>query len=360
MRKMAAKKVPIIFKSFTELVLDNKNNPRLPSNLEGAEQEKILNYMVDKGGVLELMQSIGEKDYFEGEPLLAVASNGTKKFTVVEGNRRLSAVMLLNDPNLSTVKKESLRKVVAEANFKPKEIPIIIYSSRDEILDYLGYRHITGIKEWGPLAKAKYLKQLYERSEKSGPVNKCRELARIIGSQPNYVRKLLCGLNVYNTIEDRGFYNLKEIDDVSFSLITTALSYTNIQIFVGLESGEEIHPDSLIDGHLEELTVWMFKKEEGKTRVGESRNLSKLSMVVASKEALDEFRSGVPLEFAFFISGGAEETVIKAISEAQKKIELAFNYAPGITLDPIELKKLDRIVKTTLAIRKMVTPDDPI
>ncbi len=40
------------------------------------------------------MLSIGQQGYFPGEPLLAVKSNGN--YIVVEGNRRLAAVKLLN------------------------------------------------------------------------------------------------------------------------------------------------------------------------------------------------------------------------------------------------------------------------
>ena len=342
-----------------DLRLDNKENPRLPNKLVGATDQEIAKYMVLKGNVLALMESIGEKGFFPGEPLLVTKENDRDGFVVVEGNRRLTAVLLLRNPNLCNVKRATLRDAVKAAHKKniPAKLPVIVYSYRDEILDYLGYRHITGIKEWGPLSKAKYLRKLYKRSNAATPNEKCRELARIIGSRSDYVRKLLCGLKVYDEINDSGILG-DDLEDVSFSLITTALGYTNIQEFIGLESGEEIAADSLIQENLEEFTVWLFKEKEGTTRLGESRNLGMLSEVVGNPEALEEFRNGTPLEDAYFISGGAKETVLKAINTAYNRLDIAFRFSRNnVVLTAEEITKLDDILKTTRAIKKLVMPD---
>ncbi|MCP4103959.1 MAG: hypothetical protein GY749_00240 [Desulfobacteraceae bacterium] len=103
---------------------------------------------------------------------------------------------------------------VLGAKKKPDTIPVIIYPSRDHILDYLGYRHITGIKEWESLAKTKYLHKLYQRSEESAPDKKCKELARIIGltvcefvpCSVTYLRLMLISANLL-----RLFINMAEI-----------------------------------------------------------------------------------------------------------------------------------------------------
>lgn len=46
--------------------------------------------MLDDGEAQDLMSSIGQQDYFPGEPLLVVSA-GNDSFIVVEGNRRLAA-----------------------------------------------------------------------------------------------------------------------------------------------------------------------------------------------------------------------------------------------------------------------------
>lgn len=137
-------------------------NPRLPMRLQGVTDEnKVIDYMVKYGNVTELMLSIGETGYSEAEPLLVV-KEGTDKYIVVEGNRRLAALKLLNDSELTKVRIQSINSVVSGAKYIPEEVPCIVYASREDVLDYLGYRHITGVKDWGALEKARYLDQLYQ------------------------------------------------------------------------------------------------------------------------------------------------------------------------------------------------------
>ena len=82
-------------------------NPRLPMRLQGVTDEnKVIDYMVKYGNVTELMLSIGETGYSEAEPLLVV-KEGTDKYIVVEGNRRLAALKLLNDSELDELARSS-------------------------------------------------------------------------------------------------------------------------------------------------------------------------------------------------------------------------------------------------------------
>jgi hypothetical protein len=351
----------IRFVPLGKLLLDNEKNPRLPATLEGADPQNVINYMVADANALELMKSIGEKDFFNAEPLLVTPSDKKRGYyVVVEGNRRLTAVMLLHEPKLATSKRPSLIEAALQAKYKPEVLPVIVYSSREEILDYLGYRHITGIKQWDALQKAKYLQQLFEKSQEKNPIEKSKELSKIIGSQPHYVRKLLCALSIYRQIQYNDFYKIRGLDDSvssSFSLITTALNYNNIVDFIGLESSEEISPEKINEKNLKDLTTWIFDKTEGKSRVGESRNLKWLAAVVKNEASLQDFRDGMSLETAYLISGGAEETVREAIWAASEKIELAYKYAKGITLESAELKRLDDITKTALAIKKLASPE---
>src|SRR5215213_1520785 len=143
-----------------EDLLFDPDNPRFPSTVRGTNEDEVIEWMLKDATIVELMSSIGEKGYFPGEPLLVVPAKKANKYLVVEGNRRLCAVKLLNDPSLAASKKKSVQQASSEAKFHPTELPVLTYKTRDEILDYLGYRHITGIKEWDALAKAKYLEQL--------------------------------------------------------------------------------------------------------------------------------------------------------------------------------------------------------
>jgi hypothetical protein len=39
-------------------------------------------------------------------------------------------------------------------------LPCIIFDRKEQIMQYLGYRHVTGIKSWSVASKAKYLYSL--------------------------------------------------------------------------------------------------------------------------------------------------------------------------------------------------------
>ena len=51
------------------LLLDGKN-PRLPSRLSDGSEDDILRWMLQISSVTDLIRSIGEQGYFDGEPLL--------------------------------------------------------------------------------------------------------------------------------------------------------------------------------------------------------------------------------------------------------------------------------------------------
>ncbi len=108
--------------------------------------------MLQNGDLPELMASIASTGYSDAEPLLVTPGLGG--FIVVEGNRRLAALKLLHAPELAPLRKKTIAEVAANAKHKDiTNIPVICYEKRQDILDYLGFRHITGVKPWGSPGK---------------------------------------------------------------------------------------------------------------------------------------------------------------------------------------------------------------
>ena len=132
-----------------ELALDS-NNPRLPRSLNGAGEERILEYMLLDASLIELMLAIGKNDFFPGEQLLVVQTT-PNQYKVVEGNRRLSALKLLSNPGLATVQNSKVAQVIEETDKRPTLIPCLVFENESDIHNYLGYRHITGIKSPVPV-----------------------------------------------------------------------------------------------------------------------------------------------------------------------------------------------------------------
>src|SRR5580700_9795578 len=110
----------------SDIHLDH-NNPRLPKNVQQSGEKAILNWMLVNANLLELMASITENGYFDGEPILIIPHETLKgKYTVVEGNRRLSAVKILSNPSLVSKMERSIAEIVENAkNPAPKELPVL-------------------------------------------------------------------------------------------------------------------------------------------------------------------------------------------------------------------------------------------
>lgn len=337
-------------------------NPRLPSTIDRENEQAVLEWMLDDATIIELMRSIGENGYFQEEPLLVVETAvNSSRYIVVEGNRRLAACKLLARPSLAPIRRQAVLDVSREAKEKPASIPVLRYNERDDILEYLGYRHITGIKAWDPLAKAKYLYQLRQKVGEGRANKQFDTLARIIGSNASYVGRLLTGLALFEQIEASEFYHLKGVkteDDVDFSLITTALSYSNIVKFLGLKSNTDPTLKDLVEKHLRELTEWVFERGPDKmTRIGESRELKKLNAIVANKDALRAFRRGAALDDATLLTGLPAEIFRSAIAKAKSHLQYARNYIHRVDdLSDADIEELLEIERLAGFLANAITP----
>ncbi|RDV23976.1 hypothetical protein DXV75_16575 [Alteromonas aestuariivivens] len=281
----------------SELELD-RDNPRLPSKLrkKTSKDREIINWMLQDASIIELMMAIGEAGFFVGEAILVTWDEQRKKYIVIEGNRRLTAVTLLNQPEFASLHKKKIAKVIEEAEHIPLEIPCIVFDSRSEITQYLGYRHVTGVKSWGILSKARYLNELYKSLEDESLTQKCRELAKAIGSRSDHVRKLLISFWIYEQVEDEGFFNIPGLDEstIFFNYYADSLGKDNIRKYIDVDLLSETPTVSLNIDKLEELTNWFFRKnDQGATRVlGNSEQLKMLNDVLADPLAFDYFRGG--------------------------------------------------------------------
>ena len=162
------------YAKLNELYLDPKN-PRLGRHHVNAErsQEEVLVLMRD--WVLdELAVSYLESGFWTHEALLVTREelDGESRFVVVEGNRRLAALKYLYD----AVKKKDVpskwKSLVAGVEVPDilfDRIPYILVDSRQEIEAFLGFRHVTGVKQWNTEEKAQYIARLIDKKRNDVP-----------------------------------------------------------------------------------------------------------------------------------------------------------------------------------------------
>lgn len=304
-------------------------NPRLPKSKQSISEEVVIEYLLLEAATLELMESIGENDFFVGELLLVIPDKDDEgRYIVVEGNRRLTAVLLLNNPELAKVKKTATKEIFNSAKFKPSILPCLVFSSREEIQKYIGFVHITGKKSWRMLEKARYLNDL-RLSEKFISLSfyeACKEIARVIGSRAPYVRKMLTSYQLYAIIEDEKFYQIDGLSDATFFLnyFSDGLQKENIRKYLNVDLDSETPLQELNQDHLKELVFWWFKKNEGVSRViGDSDGMKKLNEVLGNEVALSAFKKGVSIDAAYELTNDIDIQFERKVKDSLQAIEQA-------------------------------------
>ncbi|NJN26650.1 MAG: ParB N-terminal domain-containing protein [Cyclobacteriaceae bacterium] len=304
-------------------------NPRLPKSKQGKDEKTVIEYLLLEAATEELMLAIAENGFFAGELLLVIEDiNDKGKYVVIEGNRRLTAVKLLGDPSIATVKKISVQEIEKNAKHKPTEVPCLVFQEKKEILRYLGFRHITGIKSWRLLEKARYLSEMKQRDYSDVSfIESCSEIAKVIGSRSDYVKRLITGYELYKIVEDEKFYQIDNLNDTKFFLnyFTDSLNRDNIRDFIGIDLNSNSPIAEINKNNLKKITHWWFEKTNGQSRVlGDSEGLKLLDAVVGSVDALDAFdKTPISIYEAYEITGDLDRQFENKVKETLKSIEQA-------------------------------------
>lgn len=347
--------------SIDEIGLDPEN-PRLPSLLK-RDEKSMLEYIARTSSITELMTAIGQHGYFPGEPLIVIPSGVKKpKYIVAEGNRRLTALKLLSNPELMP-KSAAIKTTAEEAAEKPTTVPCILFDSRAGVINYLGYRHITGIKQWEPLAKARYIAQYFDTETKknSSADSRYRVVAKSIGSRPTYIKRQLDGMAVYSLIEDNNFFDISGLDEenIAFSLLTTALGYESVLKFVSGSENPYVQKEQLKKQEIAELTSWLFEKDkEGETRLGDSRNIKRLALVVENKSALKELRAGSSLDSAYNKTRGLSLEFTETLVGIEGELGKALSMIALLDLEDHQVQRVKNVRKQAVALDKLAASDE--
>lgn len=157
----------------SKLLLSTKN-PRI---VECETQEECVSqiYQNGKNGFESLLNSILKRGFMQGESILVTpAADGSGKYVVEEGNRRISALKLLHGVKSVCGKNAELKRLLEYSKkFKPhfkeqsKKVPCLIFqeSENDELVQEISIRHMSNVApkdDWPPLRKARFAKLNHE------------------------------------------------------------------------------------------------------------------------------------------------------------------------------------------------------
>lgn len=309
-----------------DLRLDDEN-PRLADISIDANpsQETLAVRLWQEMSVNELALSIAHNGYFPHEPLF-VEKNG-ETWTVLEGNRRFAAVMVLTNSKLRKKLKigEELPTLSSQEKANLEELPCVVTTRRNS-WQYLGFRHINGPATWGSYAKAQYIARI--RNEYGIPLD---EIAKHIGDFHSTVARQYHGLMVIEQAEKSGVFDRSDIakEHFSFSHMYTGLAYPGIQKFLAIESVSRESRTPVPTKHLKqlgELCTWLYGKSSKSIEpVVKSQNpdLRTLDEVLQSDDATEALRSGIPLRVAHDVSLGDDRIFRRALHDAKEALQKA-------------------------------------
>lgn len=324
--------IGIQYANIDELKLDPLN-PRLGRhNLEKIlSQEELLEIM--QGWTLEelALSFLESGGFWLQEALIVVKEKvyGKNSLVVVEGNRRLAALILLKKAFLDKEYANSkFKEMVKESKLPPKlfeKIPYLIAENRSDVDSYLGFRHVTGIKEWAPAEKAQFISKLVEQGMSYDEVRKK------IGSKTTTVRELYISYRVLLQIEDN--YEIPEANiEKRFSVMYLTLKkegaqkYLNIDITANPHTAKYPIPKKHIN-NLKNFALWLFGNDKSEPLFPDSRDATKFSNVLLNKDAVRYLESNEnPIfEQAVRIAGADEEEIVDLIYNSAYKIESALS-----------------------------------
>ena len=315
-------------------------NPRLPAVLAASDptQQELLDHIARAYNLIELARSIADKGFHPRavEALLVISTPGEPGvYTVVEGNRRLSTVMLLTDPEARArleLRAEWAQLAEEAARHDLHTLPVVLHEARSELDDYLGFRHITRPQEWRPEAKARFIVKLMRSGADT------RAVARRIGSTRPTVRRYA---EAFSVLRQAAAAELPvEEAEAEFGTFYNAIQVPGIRKYIGLPSAHEFdtyREDLIPEGGLQRIGdvlrfVFDISREQPKV-IRESRDLQTLGEVLLDDRATNVLLAERDLRRAYSVAGGARRDVITSLDQARLSLADANGVAHEVTMD---------------------------
>jgi hypothetical protein len=319
-----------------ELFLDAKN-PRLGRHEveKGLSQDDVLELMRD-WSLEELAVSFLESGFWPHEALIAVRENVQKTknaLVVVEGNRRLAALNLIHRTRNGKETSSKWRDIVAgyppSAFTRLEKIPYILQPNRESVRSFLGFRHVTGIKEWHPAEKAQFIAQLIEDDKLSYD-----QVRKRIGSKTPTVRQNYISYRLLLQMEEAtDRIDVAKVED-RFSVLYLSLRTNGVQNYlqIDIEADPKAAKKPVPRDHLEQLAnfaKWLFGTGKIDAVIEDSRDVDDFGRILESKAAVQYLERNESPSFAVArrIAGVSESQVAEHIERAADEVEEALKAA---------------------------------
>jgi hypothetical protein len=278
----------------TEYLEFDPANPRLAEDdIKNPTESQIIIALAEMADLSEIVESIAANGYIDIEPIIAQRIGD--RWRVLEGNRRLVAIRILQSPALAKGTGISVPDI-SPANLKTlKEVSVYAVSNPDQAREYIGFKHINGPHKWDAVAKARFAANWYRKEKDKGMT--IEKIARRLGDGHDTVVRLVNGMFVLDQAKDAKIYDVADRypgKRFAFSHLYTALTRPGYRDFLGLPDewrANDPTPNPVPKKNLENLKlllVWLYGSKSDQVKpVIQSQNpdIKNLAAVLSNPRA---------------------------------------------------------------------------
>ena len=340
----------------TELLDFDPSNPRLVEDgVARPTDQQIIVALSDIADLSEVVESVAANGYIDIEPLIAQPIGN--RWRVLEGNRRLAAIRILQNPSLAKGTGISVPDITPENLKTLQQVTIYRVDSPEQAREYIGFKHINGPHRWDAIAKAKFAAEWYRKEKSSGLT--IEKIARRLGDGHDTVVRLVNGMFILDQAAKTKTYDIKDRypgKRFAFSHLYTALTRPGYREFLGLPEewrDDDPTPDPVPQKNLPNLNLvltWLYgsKSDEIKPVIdSQNPDLKNLGAVLANPQArtIMMLRHNLREAYAQVERKGARFE--SALVNAKQEVELAMGQISGYDPADSTLLEIGRELRDT-------------
>lgn len=284
------------------------DNPRLQTgdDIVVNSEREVIEALADIAALDELVLSICTNTYLNLEPLIVIGPDGGP-YKVLEGNRRLASIKLINDSELAAELGINVPPISQAVKNSISRLLVYRVNSVDDAREFIGFKHINGPQRWDAYAKAKYVTDWYKAANGALTVD---EIAAKMGDNNNTLRSYIYAVLILEEAEDARVWSIHDRPPARgrfpFSHLYTAIQRNEYQELLGLTGGWSNKPPlkPIKKANLpvlgEVLTYLYGSESANRPSLIKSQNpdLKDLGVALMNERARAALRNGASLERA--------------------------------------------------------------
>jgi hypothetical protein len=315
-------------------LLYDETNPRLVERLGARATQAGIEAILLAGDTKaqELIPSFVENGFLPYEPLI-VRSKGAK-FVVVEGNRRLAALRVMQRSDDNEIQ-QAFRKHNLDS------VPCLVFEGDEKtLLAYLGLRHLSKTKDWSSSAKGAFVERILKSKYT------LTEAAKLTNTSSQSLKLILLTRRLFERAANLGtVVTGRDGDgDTYFWRLGDAIRRSKTKAYLELmENPDPLGQPEVDEAKFDNLIAWIY----GNSRTGQNPILTSIRDTRLLDQCLGNARAAAVLENGGTLDEAVEELqsagtgVLGHLERAKKSVERA----NGGAFSEISLEGLDAIEK---------------